>query len=288
MQLTTIFVLAPMLAHLAPAQARDSGVRRDAGGADCGVSPQGQCNGTVLTTCNANGQAEMIDCAMNAPGAICTPISAAAGNDCQYPPGAACLLVDDMGSVYNAFCQGTRAGCVAVAEGTRCVENVGPCTAADEETCTGNRLLHTCSEGQPLIVDCAAFGGACSNGACANLGRGAPCDDILACVPGVGCTDNYCGGPPADAGRPDSGGAGSDGGPSGSDAGAGDSGTVPSRDGGAATDAASSANTSPKTGCGCGVSAADPSAKRRSSVLALGLALALVYRLRRLTRAVLR
>lgn len=70
-----------------------------------------------------------------------------------------------------------------------CIALATTCVAGDEETCIDDLLLRRCGEtGQPSVVNCADFGGACSNeGFCSGVQQGSVCGSHMQCAEGLGC-----------------------------------------------------------------------------------------------------
>lgn len=172
----------------------DAGVV-DAGVVGCGdVTAEGFCEADILTYCDVEAdELVVVDCADAFPAreATCTDISVAYGSDCAVAVGEDCLLED--GTIL--FCQGTNPGCLDNITGFACTTGLGPCTDADEGTCDGDLLLSVCNVNQPFTVDCASYGGVCSDAqnACV-MDAGEFCDGVdFQCAAGLTCTDNTCG-----------------------------------------------------------------------------------------------
>lgn len=217
----------------------DSGVPGfDAGEEGCGnVTPEGFCeNETTVVYCDTDTNSVIsINCAGDVPTSRCIEINPTYGVDCAEAPGTACLAAGENGELFPLFCQGTMPGCLETQDDQVCTENLGTCTADQVGSCTGDRLLSECSEGQPYIVDCASYGAECESAACRGVDIGGYCDGIEffceaddlcvlnSCVPGqlpdsgVPAPDAGGGGGEEDAGivtpgRADAGGGGNGGG----------------------------------------------------------------------------
>jgi hypothetical protein len=198
----------------------------DAGAADggaCGaVTAQGSCNGNVVSYCDTNiGQAVTYDCTMRfSTSSRCIEIDPAFGFRCAEAVGSDCFI-DDHGTPLTLFCQGQNAGCLEKLSGVTCTENLGPCTPGQIGSCQGDRLLQKCNADQPYFVDCASYGGTCSNRRCVDIPAGGLCDDqTLICADTSRCMKPVCiplGHPDASEPALD---AGADGGPTGVDGGA--------------------------------------------------------------------
>lgn len=127
-----------------------------------------RCDGTEVQWCSDTGY-QAVDCAPS----LCIEISADYGHDCAEAPGDVC--VDENGAYW---CSGTEPGCVDTPNGAFCEENTGGCTVDDESTCVDGRYVWSCDEGQPALLDCNAYGGACVAGTgCNLLPVGSYCDD---------------------------------------------------------------------------------------------------------------
>lgn len=190
-------LLAPTLAW---AQAVDAGPDPDGGavmdgggtpdaGDNCGpITPEGECQGSEVVYCN-EGTVERIDCAMDYdPPAACVLIEASYGVDCAVATGDGCLYLDENDDYVQTFCQGTGAGCVETPNDVTCAPGVGACTETDIDHCRGDRLITDCLINQPYVIDCAAYGGTCSEGACRGVPTGSFCDPtLIQCADGNDC-----------------------------------------------------------------------------------------------------
>lgn len=192
--LAPLVVLLAPLGCPAPAPLDDGGVIDDAGAGECdGVTAEGFCEGDTLTYCDVDADEVItVDCAdqLSPRDATCIEVNPTYGSDCAVAVGEDCLLDD--GTIL--FCQGTDPGCLDSVTGFACTEDLGPCTEAEEGTCDGDLLLSVCVVDQPFVVDCASYGGACSEAeeACV-MDAGELCDDVdFVCGPGLTCTDNEC------------------------------------------------------------------------------------------------
>ncbi|MBI2374346.1 MAG: hypothetical protein HYV07_10165 [Deltaproteobacteria bacterium] len=157
----------------------------------CGtVTEAGECRGNVVAYCDTTtSELVLFDCVADFdPQSICMTIDAAWGADCALPTAATCLGEDEDGEYVSLFCQGTNPGCLDTLNEQTCVENIGPCTAADEGACNGDRLTYSCSASQPWVIDCATYQGTCVSSQCIGIPEGGVCDDVtLVCAAGLEC-----------------------------------------------------------------------------------------------------
>jgi MYXO-CTERM domain-containing protein len=157
----------------------------DAGGGCGPITLEGECQGSEVVYCN-EGVVERIDCATEYdPPAMCGEVDPSYGVDCLLAQGEGCLFIDENGDYVQSFCQGPGAGCVETPNEVTCEANLGACVEADIDRCVGNRLMTDCLINQPYFIDCAEYGGICSEGACRQVPAGSFCDPSL-----ILCDDN--------------------------------------------------------------------------------------------------
>lgn len=157
----------------------------------CGpITHFGECNGTSLTYCEAEGTAAervvTVDCAATFPGSrgTCALVDATYGNDCVVLTGDVCEFDNELSRPVYALCDGRAAGCIydETAGEAICQVDVGPCTPATAgqsyaPTCLGGVLAFDCRVNQPVGYDCAGAGGTCNRGTCEDLPEGARCNE---------------------------------------------------------------------------------------------------------------
>ena len=165
-----------------------------------GITGKGQCDGNVLSYCNANNVRVTTDCPTEflpevGSGATCRLIDNDFGYDCAFPTGESCLY-DSGADIVPLSCSDDGDAClidVTNEKGFVCTENVPLCTvpAANEvftPVCDGDFLFVDCLAGQqPLGYDCAANGGTCTADGC-RVGQNALCDELVfICEAGFVC-----------------------------------------------------------------------------------------------------
>ena len=174
----------------------------------CGISPLGECSGTVLTYCDPNTlEAATIDCSQAISGEpfTCAFVDPYDGYDCEAPVGGACEFYDTTEAANDIiFCQGNEGGCLLSPTGaSTCTTGLTPCPVyldggLPPATCissdggsgsAGSYLVIDCNSTQPVAYDCTAAGGTCLNEHCINQVQGAPCDDgaTILCATGLQC-----------------------------------------------------------------------------------------------------
>ena len=164
--------------------------------APCGsVTFEGECMGTTLRYCS-DGELVEIDClAEYTANSVCLELDPVYGFGCAVAVGEACYFEDADEEIYVAACQGTNPGCLENESSAVCVENIGPCTESQVDTCTPEGgLIMLCPEyKQPNILDCMSLGGVCVPGRCEQVPLGGYCDDVYAfCATGLVCGDSGC------------------------------------------------------------------------------------------------
>jgi hypothetical protein len=167
-----------------------------AAAAPCGsVTFEGECMGTLLRYCS-DAELVEVDCvAEYTANTVCMELDPTYGFGCAVAVGEDCYYTDVDDEIIVAACQGTDPACLEDATTALCVENLGPCTEADVDTCTPQGgLIMLCTEfKQPNILDCVALGGVCASGQCGQIPEGGYCDDIYSfCATGLVCRDSAC------------------------------------------------------------------------------------------------
>jgi len=163
------------------------------------VAPEGRCSGDMLQLCDASGVLQQVHCSRYASG------SSASGNyssgtcqarmgapTCDVPSSQSCIVGVGATSAFFS-CRGAGAACVfSGTAGGACEEGYSSC-GSHQPTCLGSdKLQLDCNAGQPLVIDCFALAGACSNSKCVGLRQGAPCSAAMECRAGLTCTNGAC------------------------------------------------------------------------------------------------
>jgi hypothetical protein len=181
----------------------DAGAGVDAGPEGCGdVTPQGECDGTVVTYCEQGVTPEEVisyDCGDRDfypdESTTCSEVTAEYGVDCTVAAGGTCGYFDENDDFVWIFCRGDEPACLETSTTIACIENAGTCDDEAAPTCDGDLLSLACAATQPYVVDCASYGGSCDDAqdACTGLPAGATCDDaVLVCADGLDCQVGVC------------------------------------------------------------------------------------------------
>lgn len=160
-----------------------------------GVSAQGACTSATegeLCAPLPTGGAQLIrfDCEVTREDAVCFSLSDDHGVDCGVPLDSPCF--DDVDGALPCAVQG--AACVISSPGAgACAEDHGPCFASEQGSCEEDLYLDVCfgaagdGSGQARLLDCAALGAACVDGAGCNIAPGTACTPVLTV-----CGDSEC------------------------------------------------------------------------------------------------
>jgi hypothetical protein len=137
-------------------------------GEECdGLTIQGECVGNTLRLCLTDGTVGEFDCGEE--NATCELINPDYGFDCAIPSGNDCIADDGQGGVILLTCDGSSPGCQLQETSAVCVNGAGTCSAADIDTCDGDRFIIGCAgvldevqtNGQAAFFDCADLSASC-------------------------------------------------------------------------------------------------------------------------------
>ena len=182
----------------------------------CGnVSEQGYCNGTVAEDCYANDLVDAgtaiieQDCATTVAGApplVCGVVSSdylEYGVACLAQPSNPCAFQDAAGNTVLTACAGDGGMACLLQDtpnGSACTPGFQPYAfeadgGLQQPYCVNDALVVSGVYDQPAAIDCASYGGQCSDGGCVGIPSGRLCDNtLLTCAAGLFCPANPDGG----------------------------------------------------------------------------------------------
>mgnify|MGYP001451353986 CR=1 FL=1 len=157
------------------------------------IGAEGRCANGVLEACDSASTIQRISCSSYASTtgqAQC--VSRLGAPTCSVPDDQPCIVGTGTFTSYFA-CAGATSACVfGGTAGGKCQSGFARCGATTPICLGPDKLQAACNGGTPVVWDCFAMGGTCSNGACVDLYRGAPCGQSAQCRAGLSCTNGTC------------------------------------------------------------------------------------------------